>query len=667
MGFLQRTARLSAKAVRAGLTPSLVSYFFWIGCITSVFGGWALISYTPIEEYLCNIPGEVNITNGWTVGCGNCTDTLMLCDKSDCWRHAFNLTWQLDASTANGQYYDAFQEAALDSTCNSLVLSADSPVSMLSNILDRRLNPSKPQVSESCVTWNCRVLVRAFMRSLGSQLTGPGTCTNEIPSVKPSWQATECPCDEVAITMAQASSVRTLCGAMSAGLQTGVYSRQLAAKDTCFSGSMAAAETAYPIESGQFSTNINCQSVFEASQSTLGWFADKNYILANLATGATFDIPSYCRKVMCTAFVSTLQLPECNFTGNAPLTSGVVTAANLGAIATECANEGMTLTDESMCAEQSFNESAYCVALFGSGRRLVDQGLSTFHKFELDTVIRSIAVPSEEQVANELQTSDEVGSQNAEKSLPRRFGHAALQEAVVGYEGVEVLQEDIQDELQECGGAGNFCSSERRLQTNPTAAPSTAAATNLQEYTTTAWSMCTCYMQCVPGVRTRSVSCPAGVTCQEPKPSSAESCTCKHCSDCDVLLFGVVSFLLWLGFVIVAFLEEDDYTEMSIGLKCLGCFCKFLPIITKLMTYVTMLLIILLSVTALVPIGEPFSDCKGSATFTVLAIGGVSIWVVQLVVGVYMHRYKPMPPWLHTASSSGAMKFIFKPLNCVGP
>ena len=65
-------------------------------------------------------------------------------------------------------------------------------------------------------------------------------------------------------------------------------------------------------------------------------------------------------------------------------------------------NEGMTLTDESMCAEQSFNavssafliscrfhmiewylfvdlimlgwskESAYCVALFGSGRRLPD-------------------------------------------------------------------------------------------------------------------------------------------------------------------------------------------------------------------------------------------------------------------------------------------------------
>jgi len=433
---------------------------------------------------------------------------------------------------------------------------------------------------------------------------------------------------------------------------------------------MEAAATAFPTEIGQFSTNTNCESVFENTQSTLGWFERKTYIQANLATGATFEIPSYCRKVMCSAFVSTLQLPECNFTTNTALTGGVVTATNLAAIATECANEGLTLTDASMCAETSFNESAYCVALFGSGRRMMES-LSTFSGSE--TMIQPEA--KIKIAAEQGEAFKQVHQQTAETSSHKRFGHAVLQEAVVGYEGVEVFQEDSTEDLQGC--AGDVCSPERRLQT-ATPSPPTPPTTNLQEYTTTVWSTCTCYMQCIPGVRTRSVSCPAGVTCQEPKPSSAESCVCKHCSDCDVLLFvlitafaylfqGVVSFLLLLGFGLVAFMEEDDYTDMSCGLKCLGCFCKFLPIITKLMTYVTMLLIILITVTALIPIGEPFSDCKGSSTFTVLAIGGISIWVVQLLVGVYMHRFKPMPPWLHTASSSGVKKLLFKPLNCVGP
>ncbi|CAJ1337608.1 unnamed protein product [Effrenium voratum] len=664
MGFLQRTAKLSARAVRAGLTPSLVSYFFWIGGITSIFGAWTFISYTPIEEFLCNIPGEVNITNGWTVGCGNCSDTLMLCDKSDCWRHAFNLSWQLDAATPNGQYYDAFQEAALDSTCNSLAMSADSPVGMLSNILDRRLNTGKPQVSESCVTWNCRVLARAFMRSLGSHLTGPGTCTNENPSVKSPWQASECTCDAIPVAMAQATSFRTLCGSMATGLRNAVYQRHLSNKDACFQGSMAASATAHPIELGAFSVDTNCESVFESSLSTMGWFANKNYILANIPVPTDFPIQSACRKVMCTAFVATLSLPECNFTTNTQLNTDT-TSTVLTAIAAECQNEGLTLTPQSMCAEPSFNESAYCDSLAG-GRRL-DDGTDTesLPSLELELLRQAVQDESADRKRNLTEVQE-----RAEADHFRRPPSHPVQ-AVVGFDGVEVFASETDDDLRECGG--NFCSSERRLQT----VVATPAPPPLQEYTTTPWSTCTCYMQCVPGVRTRSVSCPAGVTCQEPKPSAAQSCVCKHCSDCDILLFvlatagaylftGVVSFLLWLGFVAVAQLEEDDYTEMSIGLKCLGCFCKFLPIITKLMTYITMLLIILLVVTALVPIGEPFSDCKGNQTLTVLAIGGVLVWLVQLLVGVYMHRFKPMPPWLHSASS-GAMKFLLKPLNAVGP
>ncbi|CAK9118626.1 unnamed protein product [Durusdinium trenchii] len=574
-----------------------------------------------------------------------------------------------------GQFYDAFQEAALDSTCNSLAMSADSPATMLSNIEDRRLSPSKPQVSESCVTWNCRVLLRAFVRSLSPQLTGPGACTNSNPPIKPPWQATDCTCDAETITMAQATSFRTLCGSMAAGLRIAVYDRHVASKDACYQGSMAAAAAAYPLDIRDFAIDTNCESILQNSQSTLEWFAVRDYITKSLASGgtsATYPIASYCRKVMCTAFVATLQLPECNFENGTYFTSAVVTTTTLDAIATDCANEGMTLTTASMCAEPAFNVSSYCAA--NNVRRLDELDMDLNVQPGVKALLASL-VPERKRDQEEATVPEapiEEVSFQAERHTS--FGHAALQNAVVGFDGVEVFDQNL-DDLENCGG--NFCTSDRRLQT-ATTAPATAPASNLQEYTTTPWSTCTCYMQCIPGVRTRSVSCPAGVTCQEPKPSSAQSCVCKHCSDCDVLLFvlitafaylfqGVVSFLLWLGFLVVAFLEEDDYIDMSIGLKCIGCFCKFLSIITKIMTYATMLLIILLTITALVPIGDAFSDCKDNATFTMLAIGGICVWVVQLIVGVYMHKYKPMPPWLHTASSSGIKRLFFKPLNVVGP
>jgi len=372
---------------------------------------------------------------------------------------------------------------------------------------------------------------------------------------------------------------------------------------------------------------------------------------------------------MCFAFVDTLLNAECNFTTNALLTD-VLTATLISAIATECQAENLALTPLSMCALSSFNESSYCETQF-PGRRLDDaeisespwsflEGLEPFSK----ALRQSISRDSSGNVTGVQDTRPKPRVQPGNTTTRK--------EAVVEFDGMEALA--FAEEFADCAGLDSSCSSDRRLQVTP--APATTAA--LQEYTVTPWSSCICYMQCVPGVMTRSVSCPAGVTCQEPKPSSAQSCVCKHCSDCDVLVFvlataaaygatGLIAFLLWLGFVMVAQLEEDDYTEMSCGLKCLGCFCKFLPIVTKIMTYATMLLIVVLVVTALVPIGELYSDCKGSTSFTQLAIGGIVVWVVQLIVGVYMHRNKPMPPWLHTAQSSGALKLICKPLNAVGP
>lgn len=51
---------------------------------------------------------------------------------------------------------------------------------------------------------------------------------------------------------------------------------------------------------------------------------------------------------------------------------------------------------------------------------------------------------------------------------------------------------------------------------------------------------------------------------QEPKPSSAESCVCKHCSDCDVLLFVAAS--AWSPSL------RDEHTGADTGVRrCAGC------------------------------------------------------------------------------------------------
>ncbi|CAE8634399.1 unnamed protein product, partial [Polarella glacialis] len=160
----------------------------------------------------------------------------------------------------------------------------------------------------------------------------------------------------------------------------------------------------------------------------------------------------------------------------------------------------------------------------------------------------------------------------------------------------------------------------------------------LEAWSTTDWSKCTCYQQCVPGVTTRSVSCPVGVTCKRVKPPSAKACVCAHCSDCMVSwtvwgmaagygLNGIVGLLLFVAFLSVSGYDEDDYTDMRCcPTKTLGCICRSLPVIIKVMTYILLFATIALVVQAVVPVGEFSSDCKNSSALRSLSVGGVAIW-----------------------------------------
>eukprot|EP00440_Ansanella_granifera_P011430 gb/GFBE01012400.1/.p1 GENE.gb/GFBE01012400.1/~~gb/GFBE01012400.1/.p1 ORF type:complete len:681 (+),score=115.71 gb/GFBE01012400.1/:1-2043(+) len=672
--FISRTIGFLCKAVRAGLTPSLVSYFFWIAGVTTMFGAFAMISFAPLSSYLCNIPGEFNETSGQTVGCANCSDMLMLCGKDACFRHAFNLTWQLHAATPDGTMYGAFQEAVLDQTCNSLAQTADSPVSMLNAIIAKRAKSGNAEPSEACEAWSCKVMTMALMRSQNTVLTRPGSCTNEM-SVKPPWEDTTCSCDSMVVRMQEAKNFQELCGSMADGLQVAVYNRMMANKDMCLQSSMAVAAIIDPPNHQLLQTEVNCFNVLSVITSLPEWF-DAVYYIENLdpiAQPAGWLIQAYCRKIYCLAWEASLVNEQCDWAGAENLASvGDV----ISDVASVCTGEELDFSQAYLCSQSPFNTSAYCPQPAAAGGRRLSNSTDSRRRFRsLDMDVFAPPPSPAPAVAKAPQVAE----------IPRimEYSHNVLQEAMVASDGsledvilAEEIWDDPDSDEESYVCEGDFCSSRARRLT-----AAAAPATNndeLQEWTVTPWSKCTCYQQCTPGVTTRSVSCPVGVKCKEPKPTSAKSCVCKHCSDCDVTLFvlgaagaygftGFLCGLLWLAFMAVAMFEEDDYTGMSLSLKCLGCFCRFLPAVIKIMTYITMFFVILLVVTALVPIGETFSDCKNSTSMNQLAMGGIVVWVIQIAVGVYMHRFKPMPPWLHSAPGSKAMKLLCKPFKCVGP
>lgn len=224
----------------------------------------------------------------------------------------------------------------------------------------------------------------------------------------------------------------------------------------------------------------------------------------------------------------------------------------------------------------------------------------------------------------------------------------------------------------------------RRLQgtTDTTDTTPAAAAVSVnadaQDWTTSAWSRCTCLQQCVSGVTVRSVTCPAGVTCKDPKPSSAMSCICEHCANCSVswtnwafvVLYcsqGGLSLFMWLAFWKVSMLEEDDLSDMRCATKCLGFFCKFLPVSLRIFTYAELILVVYVFGVVVIPLGSFESDCRAFNPGRVHATANLVIWLVQLAFGIYMRRNKPMPPWLYNAVPDGVIKILCAPIRAIGP
>lgn len=207
--------------------------------------------------------------------------------------------------------------------------------------------------------------------------------------------------------------------------------------------------------------------------------------------------------------------------------------------------------------------------------------------------------------------------------------------------------------------------------------PSNAVAT-VKEFVTTSWSKCTCYRQCMPGIKKRKVTCLTGSPCQDPPPLSIVPCKCTNCAYCEVTwtiygitagygVVGLTALLLFLAFLFVTKLEDDDLTDMSWRVKALGCFCKFLPIMIYSSTYVASIFVVILLVQSFLPVGTWCSDCKASGTIRMVSLSAAACWLLQMAIGIYMRRNKRMPPALHVASKKGLMSFLCAPLRAIGP
>lgn len=659
-----RLINLTVKTLRAGLTPSLVSYFFWNCAISLIFGGWVYGSSASLFTYLCNIPAQFNATTGAGVGCSNCTDALLLCDKEDCWRHAFNFTYQTEAKVANDPFYTALQQAVLDTNCNQLAQSSSDTVDMLYSIKSMRSTSKGASPTDACIRLHCEIFVNAVSRSKGTTLTGPGTCTN-ILDIKPADQATTCTCDALDVDLQVASDVAGICGPLASGLSAVIFGRMLGSKDQCFQDSLATQKTAK--QYATLSTNINCTGLFKTSDSVIAWFSEKDAI--DSQKYSNWAIPPACLTVMCGAVAESFKMSSCNWTTSPNLNA--TEKGDLDLVITQCASSNVKpqITLALACSSPNLKALPACTS-----RRLDEDDLSLY----------GIELAEKESSAEKTDETVEPCSADSGESgkciLPtisqenQQFDHDSLQRAALVFSEVKGYEADDYEDI--VSGRILQTSSESSTATapSPSSTASTASTDNtqLQDYTTTAWSKCTCYQQCISGVSTRSVTCPDGVKCQEPKPSSALACTCSNCSNCNVqyLIWGLaaaygwngfVALLLWLAFLGVSTYEEDDYTDMGCCVKLLGCVCKSLPFFCKVNTYIIFFGTCYLIFQGLIPVSLN-SDCKFPG-MQFLTIGGIVVWVLQLSVGVYMHRFKPMPPWLHTASSSK----LFKPINAVGP
>eukprot|EP00929_Paragymnodinium_shiwhaense_P061685 TRINITY_DN30836_c0_g1_i1.p1 TRINITY_DN30836_c0_g1~~TRINITY_DN30836_c0_g1_i1.p1 ORF type:complete len:666 (+),score=141.81 TRINITY_DN30836_c0_g1_i1:253-2250(+) len=648
--------RTVAKVCRAGLTPTLISYFLWSGIIYVCCGVFIFASVWEVKAFLCKIPGEKNETANQVLGCENCEGKILMCGKGindvgKCWKYAMNATLK------DIQAKPSFQAAVSDSTCNSLVENALGPVEMLQSIIrERAAKKTKP--SDACIEFHCRVLANAYwtnpdlsyVTATSGASTSP-TCTNTL-FTKPEWAASSCPCNALNVNTVLGQQFGELCRPLRTDFPLWTFTRIMNSKSQCYRTSVQAATGTEAAKFKQMINNGNCTNVASLSSNVFKWFFWKG--LQEAQNGPQATVPGYCTAVMCAATTSAMQ--SCDFAADAELQA--LTPSDLQPVVDSCG-----ITDPAL----------------GSVEKLLDIICMSSAS---QATLPKICEPTN---ATTVTTTTAAGTGNGSGATIRRLSDSpssavARQPAADSGLGATPHVAGGHFPLIASASAVRLAES-RRLQTDvtvPTTVPTANSAFNdaLSDYQLSDWSKCTCYQQCIRGVKTRTVTCPPGEMCKQPKPPSSASCTCGHCANCTVfytmLVFacgywaqGVFALGLWAAFLLESGYSEDDFVDPGCCSKLLGFFCKLLPPIVRFMTFSTFVFLCAILVSAFAPVIMP--DCKESTRLQEVAVLVTVVWTLQVCAGVFMANKNPLPPQLHYKSRKRLIRFFCKPCRMIGP
>eukprot|EP00418_Pyrodinium_bahamense_P096056 CAMPEP_0179044202 /NCGR_PEP_ID=MMETSP0796-20121207/17556_1 /TAXON_ID=73915 /ORGANISM="Pyrodinium bahamense, Strain pbaha01" /LENGTH=586 /DNA_ID=CAMNT_0020740601 /DNA_START=353 /DNA_END=2113 /DNA_ORIENTATION=+ len=585
---------------------------------------------------------------------------------------AVNLTYLQNSRKPDDQYYKERLEAALDTNCNGIVQIRGSPIEMLEGIISRRARTGGQKPSAGCVTFHCQVLLNALLPSVSTELTNKVgmECTNKR-KLKPPENAASCPCTDLLgnFNVEKANKFRTLCGSMAGGLTGSEMYQQILgqSKDACYAATIQNSLST-------LTKNANCTYLMQTADSAFEWFTLKKreedlYQLGRLPY--KFNVPSNCALEMCDVFNKTLHSPNCLWNEAPRLMS--MTENDRSIVASNCPSFGFSA--KKVC-EIVGPGPVFCQAPptlapptpapptpqpaggGASSRRL--------HGRELPAP--PVGTPQPAGASPALQRAD--GRRHCRGRTAGREGHSTS----VGAAGAEAGAAAALTEEGAAEGGRQW----RQLQEAPTPAPAPASDNNkLENWRTSTWSKCTCLLHCMEGVKSRSVTCPAGMKCKEPKPPEATACFCSHCAKCNVVFVskcaavlywaqGALCLMLTAAFYGVSSFTEDDLSDMRCATKLLGCCCKVLPVFVRASVYLNLLWIIFIAAMVL-PVLDIAKDCSSSSDLEWLIIVASCFWVSQLGIGMIMHRRQRMPAWLHNPVKSGWAKILLCPIRAIGP
>eukprot|EP00443_Scrippsiella_acuminata_P049307 CAMPEP_0115398994 /NCGR_PEP_ID=MMETSP0271-20121206/14607_1 /TAXON_ID=71861 /ORGANISM="Scrippsiella trochoidea, Strain CCMP3099" /LENGTH=517 /DNA_ID=CAMNT_0002822791 /DNA_START=151 /DNA_END=1704 /DNA_ORIENTATION=- len=323
-------------------------------------------------------------------------------------------------------------------------------------------------------------------------------------------------------------------------------------------------------------------------------------------------------------------------------------------------------------------------------RRMCSAGSDVYPKWCMETTVTTTTYTETTSTVTETETSTVTTMTSTSTTTTADTGRRLQVRTDSTYEGRSAgVQKDGPWDLagiDEVSPSPSLAT-ERHLQ-DATPAPTPSVANDeLPEYETGDWSQCTCYQQCVSGVKTRTVDCLSDV-CQSPKPAAKEGCTCNHAAQCEIdlrlLILLIVyfvqaacAFIVFLCFLYTLTQTEDDFIKLGFLKKFAGFFHKQLPPLIRILVIVQLIQVVYLVIDvwigylANVYLDSTYQkDCFASNDLRLTSQITSGIWVFGAILGKCTKQHTRRPDWLYSPerpSRGFPMKQFKQCFRCLGP